>query len=78
MLKIHWLALSLNNDAKIYKGASWADRAYWMSPGTRRFMQAKQSSSTVGFRCVMDRMGSPDGDNQPGGNSFGKQKYHKR
>ncbi|OSZ81979.1 hypothetical protein CAP35_01540 [Chitinophagaceae bacterium IBVUCB1] len=63
----------INNDSKIYKGASWNDRAYWMSPGTRRFMQAKQSSSTVGFRCVMDRLGSPNGRNdERAGNYFGK------
>ncbi len=63
----------VNNDAKIYKGASWNDRAYWMSPGTRRYMQAKQSSSSVGFRCVMDRLGSPNGRNdEKPGHYFGK------
>lgn len=63
----------ISNDAKIYKGASWNDRAYWMSPGTRRFMQAKQSSATVGFRCAMDRLGSPNGQNdEKPGNYFGK------
>ncbi len=63
----------ISNDAKVIKGGSWADRAYWMSPGTRRFMQANQSSATVGFRCVMDRLGSPNGNNgeQPG-NYFGQ------
>jgi formylglycine-generating enzyme required for sulfatase activity len=66
----------VSNEAKVIKGGSWADRAYWMSPGTRRFMQANQSSPTVGFRCVMDRLGSPDKDDDPlkGGNRFGKQK----
>jgi hypothetical protein len=65
----------ISNDAKVYKGGSWADRAYWMSPGTRRFMQANQASSTVGFRCVMDRLGSPDGrNNSNAGNSFGSRK----
>ena len=68
----------VNDSTKVYKGGSWADRAYWLSPGTRRYMQGNLSTSTIGFRCVMDRLGSPDGDNQPGGNSFGKQKYHKR
>jgi sulfatase modifying factor 1 len=64
----------VSNDAKVYKGASWADRAYWMAPGTRRFMQAKQSSSTVGFRCIMDRLGAPNGRNdEKAGNYFGKQ-----
>lgn len=68
----------INDSTKVYKGGSWADRAYWLSPGTRRYMQGSLSSNTIGFRCVMDRLGSPDGDNQPGGNSFGRQKYHKR
>jgi gliding motility-associated lipoprotein GldJ len=68
----------INDSTKVYKGGSWADRAYWMSPGTRRYMQGNLSSSTIGFRCVMDRLGSPDGDNQPGGNNFGAQPKHKR
>ncbi len=68
----------INDSTKVYKGGSWADRAYWLSPGTRRFMQGNLSSCTVGFRCVMDRLGSPDGDFQPGGNNFGAQKKHKR
>ncbi|MBX2907039.1 MAG: SUMF1/EgtB/PvdO family nonheme iron enzyme [Taibaiella sp.] len=68
----------VNDSTKVYKGGSWADRAYWLSPGTRRYMQGNLSSSTIGFRCVMDRWGSPTGDAQPGGNSFGRQRYHKR
>jgi formylglycine-generating enzyme len=68
----------INDSSKVYKGGSWADRAYWLSPGTRRFMQGNLSSATIGFRCVMDRLGSPDGDNQPGGNNFGSQSGHKR
>jgi formylglycine-generating enzyme required for sulfatase activity len=65
----------ISDDAKVIKGASWADRAYWMAPGTRRFMQANQASCTVGFRCVMDRLGSPNGDNgDQAGNKFGKSK----
>ena len=53
----------INNDAKVIKGGSWADRSYWLSPGTRRFMNGNTASSTVGFRCAMDRLGSPDGIN---------------
>lgn len=61
----------INNEAKVIKGGSWADRAYWMSPGTRRFQDGRQGSSTVGFRCVMDRLGSPDGRNSSkAGNYF--------
>ncbi|MES2704468.1 MAG: SUMF1/EgtB/PvdO family nonheme iron enzyme [Bacteroidota bacterium] len=68
----------INDSSKVFKGGSWRDRAYWMSPGTRRFMQGNQASSTVGFRCVMDRMGSPTGEAAPSGNSFGRVKRYKR
>lgn len=68
----------INDSSKVYKGGSWADRGYWLSPGTRRFMQGGNASATVGFRCVMDRLGSPDGNNEPSGNYFGTQKKHKR
>jgi formylglycine-generating enzyme len=67
----------INDSTKVYKGGSWADREYWISPGTRRFIQGNMATNTIGFRCVMDRLGSPDGDNEPGGNSFGRQRYHK-
>jgi sulfatase modifying factor 1 len=61
----------VNNESKVIKGGSWADRAYYMSPGTRRFMDGSQGSSTVGFRLVMDRLGSPDGNNRErAGNHF--------
>ncbi|MBI1306185.1 MAG: SUMF1/EgtB/PvdO family nonheme iron enzyme [Bacteroidetes bacterium] len=49
----------VNNKAHVYKGASWNDRAYWMSPGTRRFLDEEQSLSTLGFRCAMHRVGAP-------------------
>jgi formylglycine-generating enzyme required for sulfatase activity len=62
----------INDDSKVYKGGSWADRAYWLAPGTRRFMQANRSSSTIGFRCAMDRLGSPNGT--PGNIFSGKRK----
>ena len=68
----------VSNDAKVIKGGSWNDRAYWMSPGTRRFMQADQRSATVGFRCVMDRIGSPNGNNgQQPGNYFSTKRKRK-
>jgi hypothetical protein len=51
----------INDQTRVYKGASWNDRAYWMVPGTRRFLDERQSLSTLGFRCAMDRVGSPVG-----------------
>lgn len=57
----------VNNETKVIKGGSWADNQYWLSPGTRRGMQANHSSSKVGFRCVMDRLGSMGGNDDYGG-----------
>jgi formylglycine-generating enzyme required for sulfatase activity len=51
----------INDKARVYKGGSWADRAYWMSPGNRRFLQQDQAKATIGFRCAMSRLGSPVG-----------------
>lgn len=43
---------------RVYKGGSWQDVAYWMSPGTRRYLFEDSATSTVGFRCAMIRAGS--------------------
>jgi formylglycine-generating enzyme len=51
----------INDKAHVYKGGSWRDRAYWMVPGTRRFLDQQQSTAYIGFRCAMDRVGSPVG-----------------
>lgn len=51
----------INDKAMVYKGGSWKDRGYWMNPGTRRFLDQKQSTSYLGFRCAMTRVGSPSG-----------------
>jgi gliding motility-associated lipoprotein GldJ len=45
--------------SRVYKGGSWKDRAYWMAPGTRRFLDEKMARADIGFRCAMDRVGSP-------------------
>ncbi|MGL4599432.1 MAG: SUMF1/EgtB/PvdO family nonheme iron enzyme [Bacteroidia bacterium] len=61
-LMYEWGATSLINDkAHVYKGGSWKDRAYWMVPGTRRFLDRQQSTDFIGFRCAMTRVGSPTG-----------------
>jgi len=51
----------INDRVRVYKGGSWRDRAYWMNPGTRRFLDEKQRTAYIGFRCAMDRVGSPKG-----------------
>ena len=47
---------------RVFKGGSWKDRAYWLSPGTRRFLDQDQSTDAIGFRCAMDRVGSPSSE----------------
>ena len=61
---------SLTDKARVIKGGSWADRAYWLAPGTRRHLNEDLSSRTVGFRCAMTRVGSPAGNAFKGGNIF--------
>lgn len=51
----------INDKAHVYKGGSWKDRAYWMVPGTRRFLDHRQAAPWLGFRCAMARVGSPMG-----------------
>lgn len=51
----------INDRTRVYKGASWEDGAYWLSPGTRRFLIETQRDADLGFRCAMDRVGSPKG-----------------
>jgi formylglycine-generating enzyme required for sulfatase activity len=51
----------ISNRSRVYKGGSWRDRAYWLVPGTRRYMDERQATATIGFRCAMERLGSPVG-----------------
>jgi gliding motility-associated lipoprotein GldJ len=62
----------INDQSRVYKGGSWKDRVYWLSPGTRRHLQEYQSTDDIGFRCAMDRMGSPISNKIPSGNHFKK------
>lgn len=64
----------INDQSRVFKGGSWKDRVYWLSPGTRRFYQEYEASDDIGFRCAMDRMGSPQGNKFPAGNVFKKKK----
>ena len=48
----------VDDKARVVKGGSWKDRAFYLSPGQRRFLDQAQSTDWVGFRCAMDRMGS--------------------
>ena len=48
----------IDNHVRVYKGGSWKDVAYWLSPGTRRYLEEDSATSTIGFRCAMIDAGS--------------------
>ena len=48
----------ITDQSRVYKGGSWKDVAYWMSPGTRRYLDQDSATATIGFRCAMIRAGS--------------------
>jgi gliding motility-associated lipoprotein GldJ len=60
----------VSDKSKVYKGGSWADRLFWLSPGTRRYKDEDKSDRTIGFRCAMIRVGGQAGNEDVGGNNF--------
>lgn len=48
----------VSDRARVYKGGSWRDIAYWLSPGTRRYLDQDSATSSIGFRCAMIRAGT--------------------
>ena len=52
----------IGNTARVYKGGSWKDNAYWLSPGVRRHLAEDQATDYIGFRCAMSRVGFQDKD----------------
>ncbi len=60
----------VSDKSRVYKGGSWADRAFWLAPGARRFKEEDKADRTLGFRCAMTRTGGPAGNDDSGGNTF--------
>jgi formylglycine-generating enzyme len=50
----------INDHSKVYKGGSWNDRAMWLNPATRRYMDQGEASAEVGFRCAMSMIGAAE------------------
>lgn len=63
----------VNDRARVYKGGSWKDVAYWMAPGTRRYLDLDKATNTIGFRCAMISIGTAQLDQSNGliGGLFG-------
>jgi hypothetical protein len=51
------VASLISDKARVYKGGNWKDPAYYLSPGTRRFLDQDAASDAIGFRCAMTRVG---------------------
>jgi gliding motility-associated lipoprotein GldJ len=66
-----WPTTLISDKSRVYKGGSWRDRAYWLAAGSRRYLDEDKSTATIGFRCAMDRVGSPTGMN------YGREKKKK-
>jgi gliding motility-associated lipoprotein GldJ len=67
-----WPTTLISDKSKVYKGGSWKDRAYWLVSSHRRYLDENQSTDDIGFRCAMDRVGSPSGFN------YGRKKKNKK
>lgn len=53
-----WFTL-VNDHSRVYKGGGWKDRAYYLAPGSRRFLDQSKAANDLGFRCAMTRVGKP-------------------
>ena len=47
----------IDNEARVYKGGSWLDRAYYLDPGQRRHLPGSMTTNFIGFRCAMSYLG---------------------
>jgi len=47
----------ITDKSHVYKGGSWRDPAFYLSPATRRFLDENKSTNYIGFRCAMGRVG---------------------
>jgi len=50
-------ATMISNTARVYKGGGWRDRAIWLNPAKRRWLDQNGRASDIGFRCAMSAVG---------------------
>ncbi|PLW96911.1 MAG: gliding motility lipoprotein GldJ [Marinilabiliales bacterium] len=48
----------ISDHTRVFKGGSWKDPAYFLSPSVRRYLDENEATNFIGFRCAMDRVGS--------------------
>ncbi len=49
----------ISDRVRVYKGGSFLDRAYWLNPGSRRYLKETEAKNDLGFRCAMTHLGPP-------------------
>jgi len=49
---------AITDRSRVIKGGSFIDRAYWLAPANRRFLEQDLSEAWLGFRCAMPRIGA--------------------
>lgn len=47
----------ISDESRVYKGGSWRDPAYYLSPSARRFLDQNEATNYIGFRCAMNSVG---------------------
>lgn len=57
----------INDDARVYKGGSWRDRAYWLDPAQRRYYPQYMATDDIGFRCAVSKAGPKSTKKKPRG-----------
>jgi gliding motility-associated lipoprotein GldJ len=50
-------ATMISNTARVYKGGGWRDRAIWLNPAKRRWLDQDGRANDIGFRCAMSAVG---------------------
>jgi gliding motility-associated lipoprotein GldJ len=68
----------VNDQSRVIKGGSWNDMPYWLSPGTRRYLQEDMASNTIGFRCAQTYLGPQQGPGFKEGKFFGKRRAKRK
>ena len=63
----------ISNTARVYKGGGWNDRAIWLNPSQRRWLDENACRNDIGFRCVMSTVGGYEQERD-----FGNGKVEKR
>ena len=55
----------ISDEARVFKGGSWLDRAYYLDPAQRRFLPENMTTNFIGFRCAMSYLGESRKTSKP-------------